>query len=246
METLDQLLQLRSLMVVLLRCRIAAVRSKEADCIVSPVIQKCVSVHLSGIHILIKFKNRHQLYGIDSQLLQIRNFFFQSGKGSLLTHTGRRVLRKSTHMELINHQLIQFFFRLRHGSPVEHIFYNSGMVMLLTLGSPDTLSCYCSCIGIQQNIVFVEQQPLFRIIGTVNPVGIFKILYLQTKNHHGIYVTDFIFLRKRQNSVGFFLSFPEQQKLTGGSSVSMDSKINAAGQRHGSKNIKHSRSDRKS
>ena len=110
MKTFYQLLQFRSLMIVFLRCRIAAVWCKKTNRIVSPVIQKSFSIYLSGIHSFIKLKNRHQLYCIDSQLLQVGDFLLQSGKGSLLTHTRGRMLCKSTYMQFVNYQLVQFLF----------------------------------------------------------------------------------------------------------------------------------------
>ena len=118
--------------------------------------------------------------------------------------------------------------------------------MFLTLRAPGTLPCYCSCIGIQQNIFFIEQQSLFWIIRSINPISIFELLYLQSENHHGIYITDFVLLWKRQDGIGFFRSLSKQQKLAGGSSVGMNGKIDSAGKRHGSKNIKQSWPYRKS
>ena len=69
MKRLDQLFQLRSLMVMLLCGRIIRVRRKEANRIVAPVIAKLLSVMFSDIHLFIKLKDRHQLHRIDSQFL---------------------------------------------------------------------------------------------------------------------------------------------------------------------------------
>ena len=64
----DQLFQLGTFPVVFDFCSIAGVWGKKTDRIVSPVIDQGLSVYLPAVLHLIEFKNRHQLYGIDTQL----------------------------------------------------------------------------------------------------------------------------------------------------------------------------------
>ncbi len=101
----DKLLKLRSLPVVLFGRDIVGIRGKKSNGIIPPVVKEPVAVLLPGIHGLVKCKNRHQLYCVDSQLLQIRNLLFQTGKGPPMLHSRGGMLGKAPYMKLIDNQI---------------------------------------------------------------------------------------------------------------------------------------------
>ena len=71
----DELLQLCPFPVVFHGSRISRIWREKAYGIVSPVIQKLFAVHNPLVGVFVKFENRHQLYGVDPQLLEVRDFF---------------------------------------------------------------------------------------------------------------------------------------------------------------------------
>ena len=86
--------------------RIAGVRGKETDSIVSPVIVELYAVHHLGVFHFIKLKNRHQLYGIDTQVLQIRYLLAKSLIGSPCGNAGGLVFREPPDVHFINDQIL--------------------------------------------------------------------------------------------------------------------------------------------
>ena len=242
----DQSFQFRSFPVVFIDRGKTCIGGKKADSIIPPVFQKTLPVDFSGIHGFVKLKNRHQLYGIDSQLSEIGDLFHQPCKGASVLDSGGLMYGKTSYMKLVNNKVTEFFFGLRHIAPVKGIFYNTGVVGWIPVSTPGPLAGNCLCIWIQKNIFFVKKQSLFRIPGAVYAVGVFKVPDIQTVDDHGIYVADFISLRKGKNSKRFFLFTVEKKKLTGCSATGVYGKVHAVLKRSSSVQIKHSRTDRKS
>ena len=137
-------------------------------------------------------------------------------------------------MKLVDHKLAQLLFRLRRVSPVEDILYHPGMVILFLMSAPDALSRHRPGIGVQKDGVFIKAQPLFRLPGPVDAVGIFKFFDVQPEHDHGIHVPDPIFFRERQDRIRFLLLSVKKQQLTARSFMGMHRKTHACGQRHGS------------
>ena len=63
----------------------------------------------------------------------------------------------------------------------------------------------------------VKNQPLFRLVGTVHPVGILKLLNIQLEDDHGIDIADAVVPGERQNGKGFLRLPLEQQQFNTGS-----------------------------
>ena len=118
------------------------------------------------------------------------------------------------------------------------------MIISLFPLSPFSRSCHCAGIGIQKNLAAVKQMAVFRIVGAVYPVCIFKILDVQSEHDHGIDVTDLIGLRKRQNRIGFLRPPAKQKQFTRRSVMRMNRKIDTAWQCHCAIDIKHARAHR--
>ena len=156
MQKTNQFFEFLALCSIHMGGRIARIRGKEANRIVSPVLQQRLSIDLSRVEHLIKLKDRHQLNRIDSKVLEIRDFFPETLKRSRMTYTGRMMAREATHMKLINHQIAHISGGLRHLTPVKGILYHSGPVVTFQLLSPGTFSDYRSCIRIQQNLFPVK------------------------------------------------------------------------------------------
>ena len=99
------------------------------------------------------------------------------------------------------------------------------MISVRFFDSPDILTGDCTCIRIQQNLVFVKQQPGTRIARAVDPIGVLKLLDVQIENNHGVYIADLIRLRKRKRGVRCFFAAVEQEQLTGCSAMCVDCKV---------------------
>ena len=230
LQLVNQLLQLVPLMIMLHHGRIARIGRKEADRIIAPVIIELYSVHNSGIFHLVKFKNRHQLHGVDSQILQIGNLLTQSLISPPGRHSGGFVLCKSSHMHFIDNQILQGSLKLPVLSPVKIILHDSCVIheisaALRTL-SPVPLSRYSPGVWIQQNIVFVKKQPFLLIIGAVKLKCILKLLNVQAEYQHGVCVSYSIGVRKSQPRIWFLLLGAEKQQGTARSSERVNGKAN--------------------
>ena len=83
-------------------------------------------------------------------------------------------------------------------SPVKIVLYDPGPVAVLRIvfAAPLALPGDRTGIRIQKNFVFVKPKSFFLVIGTVQPVGIFKFLDIQTEYDHGIDETDLVIVRK--------------------------------------------------
>ena len=178
MQFADQPFQLIALMIMLYRVRIAGVWRKITDRIISPVIEQLVSVMLSGRIHLIKFKDRHQLDRIDPKLFQIRDLFTDSLKGSFCHNSRRRINGKSTHMHLIDDQILQIVLKLFFIAPVKVIFYHPRLIDVVgtEFFAPVSLIRDCLRIRVENNTILIKTMPLRFIIRTVKLVCIFKIL----------------------------------------------------------------------
>ena len=133
--------------------RIACIRCKEADSIVSPIIVQPLSINDTGIFHLVKFKNWHKLNRVDSKILQIWNLLPQSFKRTRCFHFRRCILGKASYMHLIDHKIFKWNIQIFCFLPVKVILYNSGMVNKICTAfrplSPFSLSGNCSRIWIQ-------------------------------------------------------------------------------------------------
>ena len=107
-ERFDKSLQLSSFPVVFICGGVAAVGRKKAYRIITPVFQKPFPVNITGIYGLVKFKDRHQFYGVDSQLFQIGDFFHESGKSALMLHSGGFVFCVAPDMKFIDDKVAEF------------------------------------------------------------------------------------------------------------------------------------------
>ena len=152
MKCTDQFFQFQSFLIIFLRWCISRIGRKKTYRIITPVLQKLCSVYFPGIDCLVKGKDRHQFYCIDTQFFQIRNLFLQPREGSTMLHPGGGIFCKTANMKLIDYQIAHISGRLRHLTPVKGILYHSGSVVSFQLLSPGMFSDDCSCIRIQQNL----------------------------------------------------------------------------------------------
>ena len=87
MKLTNQRLKFGTFLVVLIGCRIAAVRCKESDSIVAPAFKKLFIVNSTGIHGFVKFKDRHEFYRVDPEVFKVWDFFHQAGKSTSVFDT---------------------------------------------------------------------------------------------------------------------------------------------------------------
>ena len=87
MKLTNQSLKFGAFLVVLIGCRIAAVRCKESDSIVAPAFKKLFIVNSTGIHGFVKFKDRHEFYRVDPEFFKVWDFFHQAGKSTSVFDT---------------------------------------------------------------------------------------------------------------------------------------------------------------
>ena len=230
-ELTDQLFQLSSLTVMLRLGSIAGVWRKEVDRIVSPVFQKPFAIYSTGIHILVELEDRHQLYGVDPQFLEIRDLFTKTGKGSRVHNTGRRILCKAADVKLIDDQVTDLTGGLRHVFPVKGITYHTGMIASDLLLAPFTLTGNGFGIRIKKNLCLIEDVTLFRFVRTVNVVAVLQIFDVQSHDDHGVDITDTTGIGKRKDCEGFLFSGVEKKKLAGCTVAGMCGKVDSVGKR---------------
>ena len=87
MKFFDQTFQFHSLAVVLFRRAVAGIWCKKADRVISPEVKQQVFINKSCIPHFVKFKDRHQLNGIDPKFFQVRNLFFQTVESTGMFHS---------------------------------------------------------------------------------------------------------------------------------------------------------------
>ena len=115
--------------------------------------------------------------------------------------------------------------------PVKVILHHPGPVVL-AVGrglSPPALPSHRFGIGVQQVTAFVENQPPFRLIGTVHPVGVLELLDIQFEHDHGVHIADAVALGKGQRREGLRLSPAKQQQLNRAGIVGVHREVHAAG-----------------
>ena len=86
LQDLNQILELRSFLVIFDRCRICCIGGKKSHRVVSPVFQKPFSVVSAGIDRLVKFKDGHEFDRSDPQALQMGNLFYDPGECARILH----------------------------------------------------------------------------------------------------------------------------------------------------------------
>ena len=86
-EGFDHLLEFLTLCIVFRSGSIAGIWCKETHGIVSPAFQQLFSIIFPGIHGLVKLKDRHQFYRIDTQLFQIRDLFHKTAERTSVAYT---------------------------------------------------------------------------------------------------------------------------------------------------------------
>ena len=204
----NQIFQFIAFPIELFICSITGIRCKKTHGIISPVIQKRPAVDFTPSHGLIKLKDRHQFYRSDSKFLQIRDFFFDSCKGSRMTDSRRGILRKTADMKFINDQILNGSDRIHVISPVKVIDHHPRPIfmILIRLFAPYALTGDRSCIRIQKRLRFIKNQTFFRYARTVHPISILKITDIQIKNNHGIHTSNPVVFRERQNCIRFLFS----------------------------------------
>ena len=231
LESPDEIFQLIALPVILPPGGIAGVGREKADGVVSPVVVQLLPIHHPVILHLVKLKDGHQLHGVDSQLQEIGQLLQKSRKGAGVLHAGGTVLCKAPDVEFIDDEILHGNQGRPGGLPVKVVLHHSGPVVL-AVGrglSPLALSCHRLGIGVQQIAVFVKNQSLFRLVGTVHPVGILKLLDIQLEHNHGIYVANAVVPGKGQHRKGVRRSPVKQQQLNRGRSPGVHGKVHAAG-----------------
>ena len=123
LEEPDHLFELSTLFVILDRCRICCVGSKESYRIVPPVLQQSLSVITPGIDIFVKFKDRHQFHSRYAKLFEVRNLLDDTCKSAGILHVGSLVPRKSADMHLINDSIFHRRMREVVLRPAEILFH---------------------------------------------------------------------------------------------------------------------------
>ena len=235
MKRLHQLLELHSFPVVLHRRGIAGVGREKSHRVVAPVIDQFPPVHLPAAAELVKLEDRHQFNGVDPQILQVGDLLLDPPKSSLRLHIPGH-LGKASHMHFIDDQLLHGDLGLTLRAPVEIVAHHPGPVALLThLPAPHTLAGDRPGIRIQKYMFPVKQQPLPGIPGTVQPVGILKLLHIQAKHDHRIHVPDPVVLRERQHRVWLRLLPVVEKKFTGCGPLGLDREVHPFRNRRGSK-----------
>ena len=137
---------------------------------------------------------------------------------------------KSAYMEFIDDEILHGKERRTHIFPVKIILYDACFIMLAPGGgtSPGALAGDRLGIWVKEIFIFIKDQPLFRIIGTVYPVGIFEFFYVQFEYNHGVNLPDPVMRRKWQHCKWFTLFSVEQEKFNGSCTVGVYGKVYAA------------------
>ena len=215
-------------MIVLLVKRIAGVRGKKRHRIVAPIIVELLLIHHTGALHLIKLKNRHELYRIDSKIFQIRNLLAQSLKGSSALDPGGSILGKTAHMGLIDDKILKRMLQLLDVAPVKIVFYHAGLidkvVAALRPVPPFALSRNGSCIGVQNDVIRVKDLALGRIIRSVKLVRVFKLLDLKPKYKNRIGISNPVRIRNTDSGIRFRCHGFKQQQCTAVRAMGIDGK----------------------
>ena len=229
LQALDHFLELRALFVVLDRSGIGRIRREESDGIISPVLQKHLSIVASGVDTFIKFEDRHQLDRCHSEFLQIRDLLDDPREGSRILHAGCLVPGKSADMHLVDDRILHGRIGKIVFSPVIGLLDDSGMVIRFRLGgAPGSLPGHSFGIGIQDQLILVKIQSLLRVIGAVELVGVFKLFHIQSRDKDGIHISHSVGLRDPDDSVRHGLLSLEQQEVTGCCAGRCDREVHAA------------------
>ena len=227
----NQVFQLGALPVELQAGGVAGVGREKADGAVAPVVVELLPPRLPVILHLVKLKNGHQLDGVDPQLLEVGQLLHESGEGAGVLHAGRAVLGEAPDVEFVDHQVLHGDKRGLQVAPVKVVLHYPGLVVLPPGGAaaPLALTGDGLGVGVQEVLAFVKDFALFRLIGSVYPVGVLKILNVQLEDDHGVDVADAVVLGEGQHGEGRLLLPVKQQQLNGGGPVGVDREIHAAG-----------------
>ena len=149
-------------------------------------------------------------------------------------------------MQFVDDQVAHCACRLRHFSPVKDIPDYTCVVSAQLPIPPEPLTGNGPCIRIQQDGIAVKDQSVFRFIGAVNLIGIFKFLNIKSKHNHRIDIPDFIGIGKGKPGIGLYGIPVKKKESTGGSVMGVNRKIYAYRQHHGAMYIKQPGPYRKS
>ena len=248
LECLDQTFQLVALPVVLRSGGIAGVGGEEADGVVPPVVVQLLAVHHPVILHLVKLEDGHQLHGVDPQLQEVGQLLQKPREGAGILDAGGGVSGKAPDVELVDDKVLHGDQGRTGVLPVKVVLHHPGPVVL-AVGrglSPPALPGHRLGIGVQQVTAFVENQPPFRLIGTVHPVGVLKLLDVQLKHDHGVHIADAVALGKGQRREGLRLPPAKQQQLNRAGIVGVHREVHAAGDGGGPVDLVKPRTDLKS
>ena len=171
-EVANQLLELGALAVVLVTVNgfVAGIRRKKADSVVAPVIIELLALKGAVRAHFVKLKNRHQLNGVDSQLLEVGNLFADTGKGAAVLNAGALVHRKASDVKLINNQFLKRNRGRLKVAPVVVLKHHARLVdaLILLRLAPAALTGDRLGVGVEDIFCLVKHQTLFGVVGTVD------------------------------------------------------------------------------
>ena len=218
---------------------VAGVRRKKADGVITPVIVELLALKGAVRAHFVKLKNRHQLNGVDSQLLEVGNLFADTGKGAAVLNAGALVHRKASDVKLINNQFLKRNRGRLKVAPVVVLKHHARLVdaLILLRLAPAALTGDRLGVGVEDIFCLVKHQTLFGVVGTVDRVGVFKLVDLQTEYDHGVGVADTVGIGKGQTHIRRSGSRRKQKQRAGGGIDGTDREIHAAAHRTGTLQI---------
>lgn len=99
--------------------------------------------------------------------------------------------------------------------------------MLFALTSPDALSGDRLGVGIEEDILLIEEKSFRWIIRSVDPVGILELLDIQPEHDHRIDAANPVFFREGDGRVRHILFSVEEEQLHSCPLLGFDRKVDA-------------------
>src|SRR5262249_14080108 len=132
-------------------CAIAVHERKEIDRGITPVVEET----LLGLGVpffplpFVKFQHWHQLYCIDAELLQVGNFVDHPCKSPFVYHPARGIASKSTHMHLVEDEILLGVKRGSYGAPIERFRKDLHAAGDVRFSPPSISSCNCFSVRVE-------------------------------------------------------------------------------------------------